>query len=229
MDPINLRAGNPYLLPEFIHSLEFGYQWKNNLFTIVPSIYYRYKYNGFTSITQKLNDTAFLTTRQNLSNDQNTGFELVVSAKPTKMITANLSTNVFYNTINFGTVTAPDKKSIWSSNTNFNASASITKNTMFQFTCIYRSGRQTIQGFFDPTFVVNMGLRQDLMKNKLSVVATLSDVFSTLKQKSDLTTKFLIQNQLTSRDAQVFYIGFNYRFGKTSKKTEDKMQFDNAL
>ena len=229
MDPINLRAGNPYLLPEFIHSLEFGYQWKNNIFTIVPSIYYRYKYNGFTSITQKLNDTAFLTTRQNLSNDQNTGFELVVSAKPTKTITANLSTNVFYNTINFGTATAPDKKSIWSSNTNFNASASITKNTMYQFTCIYRSGRQTIQGFFNPTFVINMGLRQDLMKNKLSVVATVSDVFSTLKQKSDLITKFLIQNQLTSRDAQVFYIGFNYRFGKTTKKAEDKMQFDNAL
>jgi len=229
MDPINLRAGNPYLLPEFIHSLEFGYQFKNKLFTIVPSIYYRYKYNGFTSITQKLNDTTFLTTRQNLSNDQNTGFELVVSAKPTKTITANLSTNIFYNTINFGTISAPDKKSIWSSNTNFNASASITKTTLFQFTCIYRSGRQTIQGFFHPTFVVNMGLRQDLMKNKLSVVATLSDVFSTLKQKADLTTKFLIQNQLTSRDAQVFYIGFNYRFGKTTKKAEDKMQFDNAL
>jgi hypothetical protein len=74
-----------------------------------------------------------------------------------------------------------------------------------------------------------MGLRQDLFKNKLSIVATVSDVFSTLKQKADLTTKFLIQNQLTSRDAQVFYIGFNYRFGKTTKKTEDKMQFDNAL
>ncbi len=229
LDPINLRAGNPYLLPEFIHSLEFGYQWKNKIFTIVPSIYYRYKYNGFTSITQKINDSAFLTTKQNLSNDQSTGFELVVSAKPTKTITANLSTNVFYNAINFGTTAAPDKKSIWSMSTNFNASASITKTTMFQFTCIYRSARQTIQGFYSPTFVMNMGLRQDMMKNKLSVVATLSDVFSTLKQKADLTTKFLVQNQLTSRDAQVLYIGFNYRFGKTAKKTEDKMQFDNAL
>ena len=229
LDPINLRAGNPYLLPEFIHSVEFGYQWKNKIFTIVPSIYYRYKYNGFTSITQKINDTAFLTTKQNLSNDQSTGLEIVVSAKPTKSITANLSTNVFYNTINFGTTAAPDKKSILTMSTNFNASASITKTTMFQFTCIYRSARQTVQGFFAPTFVMNMGLRQDMMKNKLSVVATLSDVFSTLKQSSELTSKFLVQNQLTSRDAQVFYIGFNYRFGKSTKKPEDKMQFDNAL
>lgn len=229
LDPINLRAGNPLLKPEYIHSVEFGYQWKNNAFTVVPSIYYRYKYNGFTSITQKINDTAFLTTRQNLSNDQNAGFELVVSAKPTKTITANLSTNVFYNTINFGTTAAPDKKSILTMSTNFNASASVTKNTMFQFTCIYRSARQSVQGFFAPTFVINMGLKQELFKNKLSVIATLSDVFSTLKQRSDLTTKFLIQHQVNSRDAQVFYIGFNYQFGKTIKKADEKMQFDNAL
>jgi outer membrane receptor protein involved in Fe transport len=229
LDPINLRAGNPYLLPEFIHSLEFGYQWKNNIFTVVPSIYYRYKYNGFTSITQKINDSAFLTTKQNLSNDQSAGFELVVSAKPNKTITANLSTNIFYNTINFGTTLAPDKKSILTMSTNFNASASITKTTMFQFTCIYRSARQIVQGYFAPTFVMNMGMRQDLMNNKLSVVATLSDVFSTLKQNSDLNTKFLVQHQLTSRDAQVFYIGFNYRFGKSTKKADEKMQFDNAL
>jgi hypothetical protein len=195
----------------------------------VPSIYYRYKYNGFTSITQKINDTAFLTTRQNLSNDQSAGFELVVSAKPTKTITANLSTNIFYNTINFGTTTAPDKKSILTMSTNFNASASITKNTMFQFTCIYRSARQSVQGFFEPTFVMNMGLKQEMLNNKLSVVATLSDVFSTLKQRSELNSKFLIQNQVNSRDAQVFYIGFNYRFGKTIKKADEKMQFDNSL
>ena len=229
LDPLNLRAGNPSLLPEYIHSVEFGYQWKNKVFTFVPSIYYRYKYNGFTSITQKLNDSVFFTTRQNLSNDQSLGLELIVSAKPTKTITANLIVNGFYNTINFGTSTAPDKKSIVSMSTNFNASINILPTTMFQVTCIYRSARQTIQGTFDPTFVTNIGLRQELNNNKLSLVATLSDVFSTLKQKSTLTTKFLQQQSVNNRDAQVFYIGFNYRFGRSTKKVEEKLQFDNSL
>ena len=76
---------------------------------------------------------------------------------------------------------------------------------------------------------MNMGLKQEMLNNKLSVVATLSDVFSTLKQRSELNSKFLIQNQVNSRDAQVFYIGFNYRFGKTIKKADEKMQFDNSL
>lgn len=229
IDPLNLKAGNPKLLPEYIHSVEFGYQWKNKVFTFVPSIYYRYKYNGFTTITQKLNDSVFLTTKQNLTNDQSLGLELIVSAKPTKTITANLSANGFYNTINFGTVNAPVKKSIFAMSINFNASFNILPTTMYQLTCIYRSARQTIQGMFDPTFVTNMGLRQELFKNKLSMVITLSDVFSTLKQKSFLTSQFLNQQSLNSRDAQVFYIGFNYRFGRSTKKVDEKMQFDNSL
>jgi outer membrane receptor protein involved in Fe transport len=230
MDPLNLRAGNPKLLPEYIHSVEFGYQWKNKIFTIVPSIYYRYKYNGFTALTKKLNDSAFLTTKENLSNDQSTGLELVVSAKPSKFITANLNTNFFLNTINFGTTTVPAKKSMVTMSTNFNASFTITPTTMLQFSCIYRSARQTIQGEFRPTIVTNLGIRQELLNRKLSVVLTLSDVFRTLKQKSQLNTLFLNQISINSRDAQVFYVGFNYRFGSTGKKpVEEKMQYDNAL
>lgn len=80
-DPLNLRAGNPKLLPEMIHSVEFGYKWQNDNFSIVPSLYYRYKKNGFTSVTIPLNDSVLLTTEQNLSNDQSAGLEIIFSAK----------------------------------------------------------------------------------------------------------------------------------------------------
>src|SRR6185503_8868192 len=49
IDPLNLRAGNPKLKPELIHSVEFGYQMNRKYFSFVPSLYYRYKYNGFTT------------------------------------------------------------------------------------------------------------------------------------------------------------------------------------
>jgi FAD synthase len=74
-----------------------------------------------------------------------------------------------------------------------------------------------------------MGLRQDLFKNKASVVLTVSDVFSTLQQQASLNSNFLQQTSVNRRDAQVIYVGFNYRFGRTTKKAEEKMQYDNAL
>ena len=230
IDPLNLRAGNPKLLPEYIHSVEFGYQWKNNIFTFVPSIYYRYKYNGFTTVTKAINDSVLLTTKENLSYDRSAGLELILSAKPSKIFTANLSANVFYNTINAASLGFAATKSIVSLSTTFNSSFEITPVTMLQLTCNYKSARQTAQGLFKPTFVVNAGARQDLLKKKLSVTVTVSDLFKTLTQKVNLQSPFLQQVSITNRDARILYIGCSYRFGSTTKKrVEDKLQFDNAL
>ncbi|MBC7887517.1 MAG: TonB-dependent receptor [Ferruginibacter sp.] len=230
VDPLNLRAGNPKLLPEYIHSLEFGYQWKNKVFSFVPSIYYRYKYNGFTTVTKPINDSVLLTTRENLSNDRSAGLEFILSAKATKIFSANLSANLFYNTINASSLGLGATKSIVTMSTNFNSTFTFSPVTMLQLSCNYRSARQTAQGKFYPTFVVNMGARQDLFKKKLSATITVSDLFKTLKQKVELQSSYLNQFSLTSRDARVLYIGFSYRFGNTLKKpAEEKLQFDNSL
>ncbi|MFX5734366.1 outer membrane beta-barrel protein, partial [Acinetobacter baumannii] len=89
--------------------------------------------------------------------------------------------------------------------TNLNFSFNITKTTMVQNTCIFRSARQTIQGYFYPTFVSNLGLRQDLWQGKMSAILTVSDVFGSLRQRSYLQAPFLYQTALNYRDAQVFY------------------------
>ena len=231
IDPLNLRAGNPKLLPEYIHSFEFGYQLKGEKFSFVPSIYYRYKYNSFTTVTKPINDTVLLTTRENLSNDQSAGFEFIASFNTPKFFSANLSTNIFYNVIDAGNLGILQKKSIVSFSTNFISTFTFTPNTQLQLSCNYRSARQTAQGQFFPTFVINMGARQDLFKKKLAITLTLSDVFKTLQQKITLNTAYFHQTAITSRDARVLYIGFSYRFGSsnTKKPVAEKMQFDNNL
>jgi outer membrane receptor protein involved in Fe transport len=230
VDPLNLRAGNPKLLPEYIHSVEFGYQLQGKSFSFVPSIYYRYKYNAFTTVTKRLNDSVLLTTRENLSNDQSLGLEFIVSANAAKFFSANLSTNIFYNTITADNLGIMQKKSIVTFSTNFISTFTFTPNTQLQMSCNYRSARQTAQGQFFPSFVFNMGARQDLFKKKLAVTLTLSDVFKTLQQKVNLNTGYLQQTVITRRDARVFYIGFSYRFGSsTAKKPAEKMQFDDNL
>lgn len=229
IDPLNLSAGNPYLQPEYIHSLELGYQIKAGKYSIVPSVYYRYKYNGFTSVIRQVNDSVLLRTEENLASDQSAGLELVVSARPSRFFNANMSTNIFYNTIDAGNLGFSSQKSIVSMNTNLNMNFSFTKTTMLQASMNYRSKRQTPQGVIYPQFVINFGARQDLFKSKLSVTATLSDAFKTLVQKNILESPGLYQNSINTRDSRVFYIGFNYRFGVTQKRKEEKMQYDDNL
>lgn len=229
-DPFNLRAGNPKLLPEVTHSVEFGYKWQNDPFSFVPSLYYRYKQNGFTTVTVRVNDSVLLTTQQNISNDRSTGLELIFSAKAGKFLSVNLSSNFFYNQIDASNLGYSNKKSIVSMSTNFNSTATVTKTTMWQVSCNYRSARLTPQGKSFGSFVLNSGIRQDLFKKKVSVILTASDIFKTLKQKSELNTLYLKQVSVGKRDARILYLGISYRFGKVTKKqTEEKLQFDNNL
>jgi outer membrane receptor protein involved in Fe transport len=229
-DPRNLRAGNPKLLPEIIHSIEFGYKWQNKNYSFVPSLYYRYRQNGFTSVVVPLNDSTLLTTTQNLSNSQAAGLELIFSAKAGTFFNANLSSNFFYNSIDATSLGFANNKSIISMSTNLNSTFTLSKTTMWQLSFNYRSARLTPQGKVFPTFVFNTGLRQDLFKKKVSVILTASDLFKTLQEKTELNTSFLKQTSIYKRDRQIIYLGVSYRFGKTVKKSGDeKLQFDNNL
>lgn len=228
-DPRNLQSGNPKLLPEIIHSIEFGYKWQNDQFSFVPSVYYRYKQHGFTSIIVPLNDSTLLSTKQNLSNDQSAGLELIFSAKAGKFLTANLSSNLFYNTIDGTDLGFATRKSIYSMNITFNSLFVITKTTLLQLSSNFRSARLTPQGKTYGTFVFNAGARQDFFNKKITVTLTGSDLFKTLKQKTELNTSFLKQVVVGTRDARILYLGMAYHFGKTTKKPEEKLQFDNNL
>lgn len=226
-DPRNLYAGNPKLLPEIINSVEFGYKWKNKNYSFVPSIYYRYRTNGFTEVIKPINDSTLLTTSENLSNDQSAGLELIFSAKAKKFFSGNLSGNIFYNQIDASNLGYAQNKSIVSFSANMNTTFTVTKTSMIQLSGNYRSARLTPQGKVYPRFVANMGLRQDMLKKKLALTLTVSDLFASGKDKRDLNSQYLNQNSLGRRDVQIFYIGVSYRFGKTIKQPkEEKLQFD---
>lgn len=229
-DPHNLRAGNPKLLPEFIHSVEFGVQWQNDNITVIPSIFYRYKYNGFTRVTSIVNDTTILTTQENLASDQSAGFEMVFSGNIGNTFSANLGSNVFYEQIDATNLGFSGTKSAVSWSSNLNCNLNLATATMFQLNTNYRSLRLTPQGEFKPSFVMNFGVRQDIFDDKFSLVMTFSDILKTLKREINLDTPLLLENTITNRDTQIFYIGIMYHFGQPAKKQKEKtLQYDNGL
>ncbi len=229
-DPYNLREGNPYLKPEDIHSVELGYQYKQSNTTFLTTIYDRYTYNGITEIKRYINDSVLLTTRENLTISNSAGLEVVMSSTIAKVISFNLSSNIFYNQIDASNLGYTEKKSniVWT--LNLNANVNFTKSTMFQINSNYSSEKLTPQGKQLPTFVVNMGLRQDLWKKKAAIIITVSDVFNTLRYRSELDTPFLYDKLMRKRSPRIIYAGFTYNFGKKNKKQKDEqIKFDNQL
>src|SRR5882762_71234 len=93
-DPYNMEAGNPQLKPESTHSVELGYRLRGEHLSFFPSVYYRYKTDGFTRLTTAVNDSVFLRTMANLAKDQSAGFEPVLTATLGRAVQANLNGNV---------------------------------------------------------------------------------------------------------------------------------------
>ncbi|HTY37257.1 MAG TPA: TonB-dependent receptor [Bacteroidota bacterium] len=226
-DPTSVRAGNPLLKPEFIHSVELGWQLQSDMVTVTPSIFYRNRYNGFTSVTTALSDSVLLTTQQNLSKDQSGGFELVLGGSVGKIMTANLSANAFYEQIDASNLGYASKKSTISWNGNMNCNVNLTKSTMIQVNGNYRSARLTPQGESRPSYVVNLGLRQELLDSKLTLIFTIADAFQTLNGQRDLNSPLLNEHSFNSRDTRVTFFGVTYHFGVAPKSSKEKaFQYD---
>jgi outer membrane cobalamin receptor len=229
-DPRNIYVGNPNLKPEDIHSLEFGYAFHLENFTFIPTLFYRYKVNGFTRVTNSLNDSVLITTIENMAKDQSAGLDISGTWQAGKWLNLNFSASGFYSQIDASNIGYSSNKSTFSWNAKVNASFNITKTTLFQIFGQYRSEVLTPQGYRLPTWVVNLGFRQDLWKKKLSLIATVSDLFNSQTMKTTVETPTLVQESTRRRDARVFYVGFVFKLGTNGKKSSDpKFEYDTGM
>jgi outer membrane receptor protein involved in Fe transport len=229
-DPRNYFVGNPNLEPEDIHSFELGYAVKSEHLTLVPVIFYRYRLNGFTTVTYNQNDSVLVTTIENLSHDQTAGIDFSGNAEIAKILSINFSASGFYNEIDASNLGYSKNKAAMSWNAKINASVNITKSTVLQANGQYRSSVLTPQGMRYPTWVVNLGFRQDFWKKKLSVLLTISDLFNSNATKSTINAPLLIQESVRRRDAPVIYGGLVFKFNRNSKKEKEiKFEFDNSV
>jgi outer membrane receptor protein involved in Fe transport len=226
-DPYNLRQGNPKLKPADVHSIEMGYQYKKNSTTFLSTLYYRYTYNGMTDITKYLNDTVKLTTRENLTKSGSAGLELVLSKTLGTFGNINLSTNTFYNRIDASNLGYSTNKSIITWSANLSAGINLSKSTVLQITSSYSAESLTPQGRQLPSFVINTGFKKEFLDRKLVLIATVSDVFNSLKNRTIVDTPELYEKTIRTRSARIIYAGITYSFGKQNKKKE--IEYDNKF
>lgn len=225
-DPYNIVAGNPYLRPEKIHSLEFGWQYKRKNFTLILTPYYRYTYHKITDITITTGEGIMKTTKQNMSSNNAAGAELTLNSSVGKCIAFNLSSNLFYNKIDASDIGYSNQKSSIAWYISFNGNADITKNLMFQLNTRYNSSDITPQGKHNQNFIANAGLRYNIPVWNLSLTTTATDLFNSYKNITIIDTPEIKQRIEKRRSFRIIYFGIAYKFGTGSKNHDEKLQYD---
>ncbi|MGH7956313.1 MAG: TonB-dependent receptor domain-containing protein, partial [Opitutaceae bacterium] len=227
-DPFNLRAGNPALVPEDVHSVEAGYHYDHNDTSYLASIYARRRENGFTEVTRVLDANTLLTTDENLATSQSLGLELGATTRIKKQLALNFSASAYHQEIDAANLGFAGRRSTMAWNAKLNTSWEATDRLLVQLTTGYSARRLTAQGERHPSHITNLGLRYDLKDKRTSLVLTVSDLFRTLRDRTTLDTPLLKGDVTRRRSSQVIYIGLIYNFGRAGKK-DQKLEFDEAL
>ena len=227
-DPRNGEAGNPDIKPEQIHSFECGYQLKRDHFSVLPSLYYRYKYDAFTEIREYVNDSTLVTTFANIATDRSAGMEFILSGDVKNFLSLNFSADAFYHIIDASNLGYSDQKSTISWNAKLAANLHVIHSNLVQINAYYRSAQLTPQGERLPSFLLNLGMRQDMFNQKVSLTLTVSDVLKSLKWERTIDTPILYEKATSTRNSQIIYLGFTYRFGRATKE-EKELKFEDNL
>jgi outer membrane receptor protein involved in Fe transport len=225
-DPRNAEAGNPNLLPEQVHSFEFVYQMFGKSFTFTPSLFYRYKIDAFSWTSNLIGDTLIVRRIENLSKQQSAGAEAIFSGKLGKWANIDLSASLFYDEIDGTNLGFSNSKNTISGKAKLNSSYNLTETTSLQFNLNYDAPILTPEGKQEEIFYVNAGIKQTFMKNQMAFTFTVTDIFSTYKERYNIDTRGLKQLTNLQRKEPVFYFGLSWRFGDLFQTDQDQFEFE---
>lgn len=229
-DPYNIKTGNPYLKPEKIHSVEFGWQYKRGATTLIVTPYYRYTFNKMTEITKVLSGNIMQTTKENLSSSSAAGTELILNSAVGRWCNFNINCNLFYNTIDASDLGYSARRSAAAWYMAANANFTVVKNMMLQLNTRYNAPELTPQGRKQSAYILNLGARYDLPRQNLFFTATCSDVFDSYKSVLMIDTPTIRQRIEKRRTPRTFYLGVSYRFGHNgNKRHNNEIQYDETL
>ncbi len=212
IDRQTVRIGNPGLEPEYISSMELGYQkgWGKNFLAV--EMYYRNTNNLMTRITEYDDESDLFYRRvQNLNEDHSLGSEVMLNWQLWKWLKMNGSVNSYYYSIR-GTLNEEviDDQS-WNWDANLNATFTITPTTRFQANLAYRGPSVTAQGRREGFTYMNLALRQDLFKRQLSATLQVRDLFGTIKRDFTSTGQDFQQHVIMQREPRVLMLTLSYR------------------
>lgn len=217
-DSVNLRKGNPKLMPEYINSFEINYSKQIKSLSINATFYYRNTENIISRFrtVDSLSGQGIMSF-YNFNSSQNIGAEIILRYTSNKFGSLMLSSNAFQNKINASNVQTSLQSEIVTWNVKLMYNTKIGKSTFVQIAGVYnapiRSGQSTVWGMMN---AADIGIRRDLFKGAASLGINLTDVFNTRQFEISQDGINFHYEGMRKRESRVATVSFTYRFGTES-------------
>lgn len=230
MDSRTVRVGSPDLEPEYTNSYELSYQYKFGFSFIALEAFYRNTTN-IISRTQEYRDEVLYMTFENQDQDHSVGLELMGNFKLGKKFMLNSSISMFNYKLEGESNGEDVVKNTTTYNGRLNLNYSLNKTTKFQLQGFYRGPSVTVNGDRDAMGGINVAVKKDFLKGRLSTTLQVRDVFNTFKYSfsSEIVTKDndkIVSTTNTDftfrRDPRVISLSANYKINNFKEKRKKR-------
>lgn len=214
-DKQNYRIGNPQLTPEFRNIAETNYNKIFDKGNYLTSIYFKYIESPITNVIYpKENDSLVLiNTFANGASSFNYGWEHNLKFTIIKNLDLTANVNVLYislkSTSQFGSTTT--EGITWNTKATF--SYKLPKDFTLQLNGNYEAPRVVVNGNTKPMYFVDLSANK-MIKRKIILTASVSDVFNTKRMGTIYHTDFYDQSLMRRREARFFKFTAMFMFGK---------------
>ncbi len=230
-NPGTINTGNPALIPEFIHNVEFSYSKSDNKGNnFILSTYFARTNNLIEKITTPIDTTlarkynilpsSLYSRPVNIASGTTYGLEGTGHLQFTRIWDATVNLNFFQNELVIGNGDTTFTKYLSNNNGyawfgKVNTNLKLPKNFSLQVNANYESPKVIAQGHLKETYWVDVALRKNFWKNKATLVLNCSDIFKThvFVTNYDLVPYSQVTNRV--KETRIGNITFTYRFGKS--------------
>ncbi len=239
-DKLNIRQGNPNLVPEFTQNFELNYlktYGGNNSF--LASLYYKKTNNLITSYLDSYTDAngtaKLVNTFINANSAYAAGTELTVMQNWTKWFSTSADLNIYNSKVNASSSTT-GQDALWSWFGKLNNNFRLPHNFSVQVSGMYQSRTNLVtsnnqgggpggpppgmmaqsasQGYIRSFYAVDAAIRKSFLNNKFSVSLSMNDIFRSRTQSQYSYSDYFTQDYTRLRDPQMFRLNLAYSFGK---------------
>jgi outer membrane receptor protein involved in Fe transport len=226
-DSLNPHSGNPYLRPEYIHSVEAGYagEWRKTNISI--NGFYRYAKNIIQQYMQLYPNGVALRLPVNVGNSVTYGIEGTASIFPVKWWSSNVSVSLYRQIIDGSNVAGDVANDLVSWYGKLINNFTLWKGGKLQVTGNYTSPVATPQGSRIAVYFVDAGFQQKLFGSNgaLGIVAT--DVFNTQKNGMTAASPDFSYQRIFKVDTRAVLVTFTYSFKAKLKEELLENKFSN--
>ncbi len=217
-DPFNLRAGNPFLLPELINSFELNLQQQYGKGTFTGGVYFRQLNDIISRITRIQEGGVSLSTRDNLDRGRDYGIEIIATYRPTEKFDLTLSGNAYRSEIIGNSDDENIDQNGYLASGNVQGSYELPAAVKMQFTYFYRSPGVRPQGRIEAIQSLDLGFRKDILNDRGSLTLRVTDLFNQRRYSFTTETGGITTVSEFQRESRIVYLGFQYSLNQLGRE-----------